>query len=253
MSDSPQSRPPVLRVSYRSAGQFLVSYCTNLCRGAVFVRTQEPFAVDTRVDLALNIPDTPMPTMISAQVKWQRSEPSEFGPPGMGLVFEHIEDLLGEAIDHLVTTADPLMIDVVGCSSVQGNHLSSLLTSLVRCEVEHVDYGPQLQLACEQSDLIIIDLQRDTQLALNLVDHLAQSPNSPPTVILAPPMHDSVRDQAAKSARIVETPVDRKELQRAVLESVAQISWFEVKAAPEVKESPAADEADEAATLVKAS
>jgi lipoprotein-anchoring transpeptidase ErfK/SrfK len=37
----------VLEVRYRNAGQFLVSYCTNLSRGGLFVSTREPETIGT--------------------------------------------------------------------------------------------------------------------------------------------------------------------------------------------------------------
>ncbi|MCA9686840.1 MAG: TIGR02266 family protein, partial [Myxococcales bacterium] len=98
----------VLQVRYRNAGQFLISYCTNLSRGGLFVSTRSPEPVGTELVLSMQVPGRTQPVTIKARVRWTRQEDNEEGPAGMGLSFADVDAVLGEHIDRLVATASPL-------------------------------------------------------------------------------------------------------------------------------------------------
>ena len=73
----------VLPLEYRNAGHLLVSYCTNLSRGGLFLPTPEPLPVGATVTLVLRVPNRDRPVTLEAKVRWIRDSDSTRGPAGM--------------------------------------------------------------------------------------------------------------------------------------------------------------------------
>ncbi|MBK8720630.1 MAG: PilZ domain-containing protein, partial [Deltaproteobacteria bacterium] len=83
MDDDAQSDPShrrraprasvVLQLQYRSTSHLLVSYCTNLSRGGLFVPTQEPLSPGSRLTVSLQVPGAMEPIEAEAEVRWVRA------------------------------------------------------------------------------------------------------------------------------------------------------------------------------------
>ena len=58
----------VLPLEYRNAGHLLVSYCTNLSRGGLFLPTPEPLPVGATVTLVLRVPNRDRPVTLEAKL-----------------------------------------------------------------------------------------------------------------------------------------------------------------------------------------
>ena len=233
--------PIVLRVGYRNAGQFLVSYCTNLSRGGVFVRTPTPLTPGTTVRLDLKIPGRDSLTAVMATVRWVRERANRFGPPGMGLAFDNLEHSLGFAIDGLVAEAQPLRIDLVGPNALGSRHLGALVQSLLNCKVHHRELRRHVARRCATADLVIVDLQPQNAEALSLLESLATSVDAPPVMALCASSEQELAQTASEHARVVSTPVDRGEFQRSILETLSQVTWIREKRATPTA-APSADE-----------
>lgn len=215
----------VLEVRYRNAGQFLVSYCTNLSRGGLFVSTPTPEPVGTQVLLSLRVPGRTVPATVSAVVRWNRSEENAEGPAGMGLSFADIDAMLGDHIDRLVSAAQPLAIDLVGRSDHAGAHLHALLRSLVNCQTRNLALRPGIEAQIGHSDLVVVDVDGHPRNALALLDALHHRDERPPMLALCSERDEELRTRAGKYAAVVPTPVDKRELQRKVLESLGQVQF----------------------------
>lgn len=215
----------VLEVRYRNAGQFLVSYCTNLSRGGLFITTPTPEPVDTSILLSLRVPGRAMPVSMSAVVRWTRLEENEEGPVGMGLSFADIDGMLGDHIDRLVTHAAPLKIDLVGRSDHAGAHLHALLRSLVTCETRQLALKPGIEAAIDRADLVVIDVDGHPRNALALLDALHHRSEKIPALALCAERDGELRARAGKYAAVVPTPVDKRDLQRKVLETLGRVQF----------------------------
>ncbi|PRP93485.1 PilZ domain protein [Enhygromyxa salina] len=215
----------VLEVRYRNAGQFLVSYCTNLSRGGLFVSTHEPEPVGTELVLSLRVPDRKLPVTLRARVQWNRTEDEADGPAGMGLSFADVDGVLGEHIDQLVTNAEPLSIALVGRSDHASAHLHALLRSLVTCQTRQLALRPGVVQLIGQVDLLVIDVDGDPNNALDLILNLQQRTEKPPILALCGARDPELRARVSRHARIVPTPVDKRELQLKVLETLGQVQF----------------------------
>jgi uncharacterized protein (TIGR02266 family) len=216
----------VLEVRYRNAGQFLVSYCTNLSRGGLFVSTRTPEPVGTELVLSLRVPGRALPVSLRAQVRWNRPDDNEEGPAGMGLSFADVDAMLGEHIDKLVGSAEPLHIDLVGRSDHASAHLHALLRSLVTCETRQLALLPNVAQMIGRADLVVIDIDSDPASALALLDDLHHRDEPPPTLGLCGARDPELRARVGRRATVVPTPVDKRELQLKVLETLGQVQFI---------------------------
>lgn len=215
----------VLEVRYRNAGQFLVSYCTNLSRGGLFVSTREPEPIGTELVLSLRVPGRSLPVTLRARVRWTRAEDTADGPAGMGLSFADVDGVLGEHIDHLVTNAEPLHVDLIGRSDHASAHLHALLRSLVTCETRQLALRPGVAQVIGRADLIVVDVDSDPPAALDLLEQLSEREDSPPVLALCGVRDADLRARVTRRATIVPTPVDKRELQQKVLETLGQVQF----------------------------
>lgn len=80
----------------------------NLSEGGIFLRTSTPLERGSRALLRFGASGPEA----SARVVWSRVE-GQGGPPGMGLMFENLDDTLREAIRGLIETDRPLKPQLV--------------------------------------------------------------------------------------------------------------------------------------------
>ena len=234
MDDDAQSDPShrrraprasvVLQLQYRSTSHLLVSYCTNLSHGGLFVPTQEPLSPGSRLTVSLQVPGAMEPIEAEAEVRWVRAFDASEGPAGMGLAFEAIDDLLGDRIDELVAQYKPLRIDLVGEHTPTLQHLHAQVRTLVSCETCDFTFAEAARQVeqLRNSDLVIVDIGPHEDAALALLAALAQGERTPPRVALCDG-RSAARARALRLARLVAVPIDAVELRDAVLESVAQV------------------------------
>jgi uncharacterized protein (TIGR02266 family) len=232
----PRRSPTFLRLRYRKAEQFLVSYCTNISRGGMFVKTNQPLEPGTRLEASLDIPGIPTPTVLHAEVRWVRPQGDSFGPAGMGLGFEGIDDSLGEAIDHIVELARPLAIDIVGPNDLGSRHLAALVQALVACKVRHHELRASTASRVQNGDLVIVDLDAYGERALALLELLHQSNPGHSMLALATTKDRDLHQRASSFARVVGTPVDPNDFQSRVLEALCDVQVVPSEDAEKVKE-----------------
>jgi uncharacterized protein (TIGR02266 family) len=94
--------PTRLAVSFSSLGRLVESLMTNLSRRGVFVATEHPAEVGTRVELRIQIEDTGEVIEIPAEaVSCNLGPRFENEPPGMGLRFRDASPEVEQQIDRL--------------------------------------------------------------------------------------------------------------------------------------------------------
>ncbi|NVB42083.1 TIGR02266 family protein [Pseudenhygromyxa sp. WMMC2535] len=217
----------VLEVRYRNAGQFLVSYCTNLSRGGLFISTPQPEPVGSDLMLSLRVPGRSIPVAVKAKVRWNRMADNEDGPAGMGLSFADLDGVLGEHIDRLVTSAAPLRIDLVGRSDHASAHLHALLRSLVNCQTRQLALQSGIEHVLGRSDLVLVDVDGHPRNALALLESLRNRDETPPVLALCNDRDADMRERVARFASVIPTPVDKRELQLKVLEKLGQVQFVQ--------------------------
>jgi uncharacterized protein (TIGR02266 family) len=98
--------PARLAVSFSSLGQLVASLMTNLSRRGVFVETEHPLDIGTRVELRIQIQDTGETIEVPAEVVSQNLGPGfESEPPGMGMRFRDAGPEVEKRIDELYQRA----------------------------------------------------------------------------------------------------------------------------------------------------
>ncbi|MBL4686727.1 MAG: TIGR02266 family protein, partial [Nannocystaceae bacterium] len=114
----------VLQLEYRNAGHLLVSYCTNLSRGGLFIPSEQPEPAGTRLTLRLDVPGKAEPVSIEAEVRWVRAFDTDEGPTGMGLAFAAVDAILGDETDGIVAGFAPLRVELIGDRPAAWTHVA---------------------------------------------------------------------------------------------------------------------------------
>ena len=96
------SRTPLsVRVSYATVDALFSEFTRNVNEGGMFVATETPPELDTRVTLKFQLPGSEEPIQASGRVAWiQSAEGDE--PAGMGIEFEELGGKARARIDELV-------------------------------------------------------------------------------------------------------------------------------------------------------
>jgi uncharacterized protein (TIGR02266 family) len=93
------ARVPVqLEVRFRSARDFVLEHATNLSRGGIFIRSDDPPPMDSAVEVQIVLPDGGAPA-ITAGVVVHRQLPSPGKVAGVGIQFADGTDQFRERID----------------------------------------------------------------------------------------------------------------------------------------------------------
>jgi uncharacterized protein (TIGR02266 family) len=214
----------VVQLEYRSASHLLVSYCTNLSRGGLFVPSADPLPPGTRLSLSLTVPGDTTPIELQAEVRWVRQFDALEGPAGMGIAFEDIDEVLGDRVDAIVAQFVPLRVDLVGDGAAVLDQVASIVRTLVSCETRERSTADALANVEDvaKSDLVIVEVALDPEPALALLRRLAGRPHGPPRLALCDSRGD-VLSRCIHLARVVGMPIDPAELREGVLETVAQV------------------------------
>ncbi len=98
---SPRS-PLVVRVAYATVDALFAEFTRNVNEGGLFIETNEPPPLETRVALEFSLPGRDAPIRARGRVAWIRPASPEEGPAGMGVEFEQLGIEARESIDALV-------------------------------------------------------------------------------------------------------------------------------------------------------
>jgi uncharacterized protein (TIGR02266 family) len=94
----PRADRVLINHEFSSVDEFISEYVTNISRSGVFIRSKEPLAVGTKVNLRFTVIMDELETIEGVGEVVRQSK----DPPGMGVVFveltEHSEDLIVKLI-----------------------------------------------------------------------------------------------------------------------------------------------------------
>jgi uncharacterized protein (TIGR02266 family) len=94
--------PVTLRVSFTDLGELGASLMTNLSRGGVFIATDRPAEIGTRLELRFHIEETGEEIDVPGEVVSQNLGPNfESGQSGMGLRFLEMKPEVARKVEEL--------------------------------------------------------------------------------------------------------------------------------------------------------
>jgi uncharacterized protein (TIGR02266 family) len=231
-SSRSESRVSLVDLRYRSAGSFLIAYASSLSRGEVFLETDTPFRLGTKVVLRIQAPGAAA-LKIEGSVAWTRAIAIGPGQPaGMGIALASSIEAHGGAIDDLVARYVRVRIVVAGAApgprAIVGRYLRSILT----CDVFEVDiltgvaaFEREIQAGI---DLAMIDLDSERAAGEAVIQSMKVRGTTAeiPIVALALMERDRARAAALGVDEVLTTPPLFTELQTTVLHTLARpVSW----------------------------
>ena len=100
-----QRSPIMLKVTYKTATDFLAAYTENISVGGLFIATEEHITKGSKLDFEISFPGLLDPIPLTGIVKWVRPNLSQQEPAGIGVQFlmdtgRAIDGPLGILINH---------------------------------------------------------------------------------------------------------------------------------------------------------
>jgi len=91
----------VVRVDYQTVDELFSEFARNINEGGVFVESESPHPLGTRVDLQFKLPGSDEPVQVTGSVV-RTSPGSADEPSGMGIVFDDLDKETRQRINELV-------------------------------------------------------------------------------------------------------------------------------------------------------
>jgi uncharacterized protein (TIGR02266 family) len=218
-----QTRVPIqLEVEYRTTGNFLVAYSTNLSKGGLFLQTDTPAPVGTQLAIRLKVPGVDDAIEVEAVVAWIRERASPEGhPAGMGLEFANTEGRFGATVDHIVASFRGLRILVVGGAGSGRALIVRYLRSIMTCDILELTAADTLSLAAQQADLAIVEIDSTGPEGFEAI-RVTRSSAQTPVIALAASEEERHLANQSGAEEVLPTPPAFAELQSAVIRALAR-------------------------------
>jgi type IV pilus assembly protein PilZ len=94
----------VVRVDYSTVDTFFSEFTTNINEGGMFIETDSPSPLGTRVLVQFLLPGTDDPLKLDGRVVWASPPDGSAEGPGMGIEFENLDDTARLRINDVVRT-----------------------------------------------------------------------------------------------------------------------------------------------------
>jgi type IV pilus assembly protein PilZ len=218
-----------LKVQYRTAGAFLVSYSVNLSKGGIFLETSSPLEIGERIALAFEVPGAGQ-MQAEGVVAWVRKDSPDGLPDGMGVQFDHLDEQYGDRIDGMVRTFMGLTVLVVAASHDRLALLGRYVRSIIACDIVEGKDSTIAEVALEEGpDLVIVDLDLRPEIGMKVIE-TAKSPaaaaagRNPPVILLAGDPAARTKGKQAGADEALATPPSFHDLQAAVVRMLSRPS-----------------------------
>ena len=221
-SNRRDSRVPArYQVSYRTKGAFLVSYSVNLSKGGIFIESATPLNMGAEVSLRIDVPEHGGFELIG-HVAWVRIASPDGLPDGMGVQLRELDERYGDAIDLMVKDFEGLTVLVLAGTPERLNMLARYMRSIISCEVLEATTNAEADVAlAARPDLVILDVERSTELSTRTVSRVKQS-NGVPVILLAGDLRTRELGKIEGADELLETPPSFVALQQAVIRTLSR-------------------------------
>src|SRR5262245_20653050 len=91
----------VVRVDYQTVDEFFSEFARNINEGGLFIESETPHPLGTRVDLQFQLPGSDEPAHVVGTVV-RSSDGSASEPPGMGIEFDQLDSQTRQRVNELV-------------------------------------------------------------------------------------------------------------------------------------------------------
>lgn len=224
----PPARPLVLELRYRSVGSFLCAYSSKMARGEVFLETERPLPLGTRLTLRLVVPGV-TPLQLDGKIGWTRSVALGPGqPPGMGIGLTSSIEAYGAAIDDVASRYAGIRILVIGGNDASRAVLARYLRSVLACDILEKALPLELGAALVPSehadvDLAVVDLDGEREDAISAIRTLRsrQATADLPIIALAQMERDRARAATLGTTEVLAAPPLFTEVQASVLHALS--------------------------------
>lgn len=223
---APLGRPPVLELRYRSRGSFLCAYSSKMARGEIFVETERPLALGTRLTLRIIAPGV-APLHLDGKVGWTRGVALGPGqPPGMGIALTSSIEAHGAAIDDVAAHYAGIRILIIGGNEGSRAVLARYLRSILDCDVVEMPLPLELGAALVPSDpvdLALVDLDGEREDAITAIRTLRSRPATAdlPVIALAQLERDRARAATLGVEEVLAAPPLFTEVQTTVMHALS--------------------------------
>lgn len=217
--------PCGVKVEFRSASSFLLSYATNLSRGGMFLETDTPLAVNTELTLTIDVPSHGS-VELSARVAWTRKLDESGGPEGMGLEFSQVAPEVGQVIDRLVAAFEGIQVALLsrdGRSSVAVSR--AIRAAITTAEIIEISEVALLEALGEDCELVVIDADSESDGGDSALARVRQL--GLPAIVLSAVVERRQRAAAAGAIGLPIPPV-ASELGKAALNALSRPMTIEV-------------------------
>jgi CheY-like chemotaxis protein/Tfp pilus assembly protein PilZ len=220
------ARPPVLELRYRSSGSFLCAYSSKMARGEIFVETERPLALGTRLALRIIVPGVPL-LQLDGKVGWTRGVALGPGqPPGMGISLTSSIEAHGAVIDDVAARYAGIRILVVGGNEASRAVLARYLRSILTCDIVEMSLPLELGAALvpnEHLDLAVVDLDSEREDAITAIRTLRSRPATAdlPVIAMAQLERDRARAATLGVAEVLAAPPLFTEVQATVMHALS--------------------------------
>jgi CheY-like chemotaxis protein len=173
---------PVVEISYRSAGAFLVAYVSQISRGELFI--ESPTLPPRGTPLALRIAAPPASMTLEGMVVGTReARPGQ--PGGMAVAIGSPSEAFGATVDRLAAAFAGFRILLSTGEAAPRAILGRYLRSILACTVLDVDGETDRSLDLGTIDLAVIDLDSSGPRGFELGQRVRQRPRAAPVLAFA--------------------------------------------------------------------
>lgn len=103
--------PIHILIEYQHENRSVTMYCLNMSRGGLFVETNSPAPVGTKLKLKFTLPTERESFFIQAKVMWIREAAEGDLRVGMGLEFFDVDAKTGKLIDRAIAHTQSVLED----------------------------------------------------------------------------------------------------------------------------------------------
>jgi len=212
-----------VRVQYRNASSFLVSYSLNLSRGGLFVESEQPAQEGSEVTLQFDVAGHG-PVVVKGRAVWHRPAIAPEQSGGFGVKFEDMDDHLGKMIDQIVKSFRGMHVLLLCADKHDRSSITGLIKSVMSAaEVTTAEHAAvALSELREEQDLVIIDADIDPLGCAQLLQQASAEGMRVPTIVLA--ADPQTRRQALQSGATctLPNPPPIAEFRRLLVEAIGR-------------------------------